>query len=227
MRDMLAGVSWVTCVGEAASGPAAVDAINALAPDLVFLDIQMPGMLGTDVLRHIKRQPHVIFTTAYAEHAVTAFELGALDYLLKPFGRERLERSLGRARAALGEPGSPAPFSRLTEAFATGPMSRLFVRSGAAVVPIAVDAVIRFEADGDYVTAHTARGKHHLHVSLNRLEARLDATRFVRVHRSHIVSLAHVTAFRRVSGRTVADMSDGARLAVSRERARELRNLGV
>jgi two-component system LytT family response regulator len=227
MRDMLADVSWVTCVGEAASGPAAVEAINSLKPDLVFLDIQMPGMLGTEVLKHVKKQPHVIFTTAFAEHAVTAFELGALDYLLKPFGQARLEKSLERARAAFGEPGGPTPFDRLSEAFATGPMTRLFVRVGATVVPIAVDSILRFEADGDYVTAYSARGKHLLHLSLNRLEARLDPTRFTRVHRSHIVNLSHVSAFRRVKGRVVAEMSDGARVSVSRERASELRQLGV
>jgi two-component system LytT family response regulator len=227
MRDMLAAISWVNCVGEAASGPATVDAINSLTPELVFLDIQMPGMLGTDVLRHVKPRPHVIFTTAFAEHAVTAFELGALDYLLKPFGQERLEKSLERARAAFGEPGGPSALDRLTEAFATGPMTRLFVRSGAAVLPIAVESVTHFDADGDYVTAHSARGKHLLHLSLNRLEARLDPAKFARVHRSHIVNLAHVSAFRRVKGRVVAELSDGARVAVSRERARELRQLGV
>jgi two-component system LytT family response regulator len=227
MRDMLANVSWVRCVGEAASGPAAVQAINTLTPDLVFLDIQMPGMLGTEVLRHVKRQPHVIFTTAFAEHAVTAFELGALDYLLKPFGQARLEKSLERARAAFGEPGTPPAFDRLSEAFASGPMTRLFVRSGASVMPVAVESVIRFEADGDYVTAYTAKGRHLLHLSLNRLEARLDATRFARVHRSHIVNLSHVSAFRRVNGRVVADMTGGARVAVSRDRARELRHLGI
>jgi two-component system LytT family response regulator len=227
MRDMLAGVTWVKCVGEVASGPAAVEAIDTFKPELVFLDIQMPGMSGTEVLRNVKWQPHVIFTTAFAEYAVTAFELGALDYLLKPFGQERLEKSLERARAALGEPNLTPAFDRITEAFATGPMSRLFVRSGAAVIPVAVESVIRFEADGDYVTAFTAKGKHLLHLSLTRLEARLEATKFARVHRSHIVNLAHVTAFKRVQGRVVAEMTDGVRVAVSRERARELRQLGV
>src|SRR5688572_9758561 len=87
LRDMLAEISWVRWIGDAASGPAAVEAIDRLRPDLVFLDIQMPGLLGTEVLRKITHQPYVVFTTAYAQHAVTGFELGALDYLLKPFGR--------------------------------------------------------------------------------------------------------------------------------------------
>src|SRR5512132_3001097 len=105
---MLGGVEWLTCVGEAASGPAAVEAINRLRPELVFLDIQMPGLLGTEVLRRVEHQPFVVFTTAFAQHAVTAFELGALDYLLKPFGPERLATTLERVRAAFGEPrGTP------------------------------------------------------------------------------------------------------------------------
>ncbi|MFI5312046.1 MAG: LytR/AlgR family response regulator transcription factor, partial [Gemmatimonadales bacterium] len=112
LRDMLAAMDWVTVVGEAANGPAAVEAINTLKPELVFLDIQMPGFLGTEVLRRVQHQPFVVFTTAYAEHAVTAFELGALDYLLKPFGAVRFAASMERVRVALGESDAHAPFDR-------------------------------------------------------------------------------------------------------------------
>ena len=142
-------------MGEVGDGPAAVQALNTLRPELVFLDIQMPGMLGTDVLTTVAHQPLVVFTTAFAQHAVAGFELGALDYLLKPFGKERLVKSLERIRAA---------------------------------------------------------------------EARLDATRFLRIHRTHIVNLDHVVAFRRRDGgRVEAELHDGSRLPVSRERAKELR----
>jgi two-component system LytT family response regulator len=227
LRDMLADVAWITCVGEAASGPAAVDAINTLRPDLVFLDIQMPGLLGTDVLRYVTQQPFAVFTTAYAQHAVTAFELGALDYLLKPFGPERLAKTLERVRSALGEPAPPA-FDRLREALSRGPMSRLFVRSGAAIIPVDVASVSWFEARGDYVAAHVGPARHLVHLSLNRLEARLDPRRFARIHRAHIVNLDHVTAFRRHGkGRLMAELRDGARLAVSRTRAHEVRGLGA
>lgn len=227
LRHMLAGIDWVTCVGEAASGPATVDAINTLKPELVFLDIQMPGLLGTEVLRQTKHQPHVVFTTAFAQHAVTAFELGALDYLLKPFGPDRLATTLERVRAALGEPAPPS-FDRLQEALGKGPISRLFVRSGGSIIPVAVSSVSWFEARGDYVAAHVGPVRHVLHVSLNRLEARLDPERFVRIHRTHIVNLDHVAAFRRQGKRRlVAELTDGTRLAVSRSRAQELRGLGA
>lgn len=228
LRDMLTSVEWLTCVGEAASGPAAVDGINTLRPELVFLDIQMPGFLGTEVLRRVQHQPFVVFTTAFAQHAVTAFELGALDYLLKPFGPERFATALERVRAALGEPSATPTFDRLSEAMRHGPMSRLFVRSGGAIIPVAVDDVIWFEAQGDYVAAHVGRSQHVLHLSLNRLEARLDPKRFTRIHRTHIVNLDHVTAFRpHGKDRLVAVLTDGTRLAVSRNRAKDLRDLGA
>ncbi|HEX5576915.1 MAG TPA: response regulator, partial [Gemmatimonadaceae bacterium] len=120
---MLSSVEWLTIVGEASNGLAAVEAIDRLRPDLVFLDIQMPGVLGTEVLKTVQHQPHVVFTTAFAQHAATAFELGALDYLLKPFGRERLLKSLERVRAALGEPNALPAFDRLREAIGSGPMT--------------------------------------------------------------------------------------------------------
>jgi two-component system LytT family response regulator len=228
LRDMLAAVDWVTCVGEAASGPAAVEAINRLRPELVFLDVQMPGMLGTDVLRNLDHQPFVVFTTAYAQHAVTAFELGALDYLLKPFGAERLLTALERVRAAFGEPSATSPVDRAREALSSGPMSRLFVRSGRSIVPILVSNVSWFEALGDYVAAHVDGRKHVLHLSLNRLETRLDPAKFARIHRTHIVNLDCVAAFRRVAkDRLVAELTDGTRLAVSRQKAQDLRALGV
>ncbi len=228
LRDMLAETNWITIIGEAANGLAAVAAINALKPELVFLDIQMPGMLGTDVLAHVEHQPFVVFTTAYAQHAVAGFELGALDYLLKPFGPERLARCLDRIRAAIGEPNVLPAFSRLREALSNGPMSRLFVRSGGGIIPVLVEEVSWFESSGDYVTAHVGRSRYMLHLALSRLEARLDGRRFVRIHRTHIVNLDRVAAFRPAGkGRLVAEMDDGSRLPVSRERAKELRILGV
>ena len=224
LRRMLAEYPWLECAGEAASGPAALEALDRLRPELVFLDIEMPGLDGVEVLRRAPASPLVVFTTAYAEHAVTAFELGALDYLLKPFGPERLSAALERVRAALGEPAPPAG-ERLRETWSQGPIHRLFVRSGRAIVPVAVESVRWFEAVGDYVAAHADGGQHLLHVPLQRLEARLDPARFERIHRTHIVNLDRVGSFRREpDGRMVALLDDGTRLAVSRARAQHLRD---
>ncbi|HEY2396327.1 MAG TPA: LytTR family DNA-binding domain-containing protein [Rudaea sp.] len=225
LHRMLAEVEWLHCVGDAASGPEALQAIAALEPELVLLDVEMPGLSGIDVLRSLRQAPYVVFTTAYAEHAVAAFELGAIDYLLKPFGSERLQASLERVRAALGEPRA-ALLDRVGEALSRGPMSRLFVRSGRSIVPIAVDGIVWFEAVGDYVAAHAGGAQHLLHVSLSRLEERLDARRFARIHRTYMVNLDHVVAFRRqLTGEVVAELRDGTRLPVSRAKAQELRHL--
>src|SRR5687767_10118893 len=172
LRSMLRAFEWVEVVGEAGDGEAAVQGIRALKPELIFLDVQMPGMLGTDVFRRIEHQPFVIFTTAFSEHAVTAFELGAVDYLLKPFGPSRLAAAMERVRAALGEPAPADTFERLSGALAGGPISRLFVRIGGTLVPLPVERVSWFEANGDYVTAHAGSARHLLHLSLSRLEAR-------------------------------------------------------
>jgi len=223
LRHMLGEVEWIECVGEAANGLTAVEAINALRPELVFLDIQMPGLLGTQVIARVQHQPFVVFTTAYAQHAVAAFELGALDYLLKPFGEERLHATLERIRAAVGEPRASA-FNRFSEAMSRAPMSRLFVRSGRSIMPLKVTDIAWFEAVGDYIAAHAGTTQHLLHLSLSQLEERLDPQRFVRIHRTHIVNLDHVAAFRRQpDARLIAELRDGTRLAVSRAKAQELR----
>lgn len=226
LRAMLREFEWVEVVGEAADGESAVAGIHALRPELVFLDVQMPGLLGTEVMRRLDRPPFVVFTTAYSEHAVSAFELGAVDYLLKPFGPSRLAATMERIRSVLGEPAPVDAFERLSGALGTGPISRLFVRIEGAVIPVAVDSVSRFEAAGDYVIAHAANGPHVLNLSLTRLEARLDPNRFVRVHRAHIVNLDQVRAFKPdVSGNLEVELVDGSRAPVSRSRAQELRSL--
>lgn len=228
LRAMLTAFEWVEVVGEAADGVAAVEAINRLQPELVFLDVQMPGLLGTEVLHRIERQPFIIFTTAFSQHAVSAFELGAVDYLLKPFGPARLSAAMERIRSAIGEPAGVGAIERLSGALSSGPISRLFVRKGGSLVPLPVDEVWWLEAEGDYVIAHTGRTHHALHLSLSRLEERLDPQRFVRVHRGHIVNLDHVRAFKQEArGNLEAELVDGRRVPVSRARAQQLRSLGL
>jgi two-component system LytT family response regulator len=228
LRRMLEMTDRVDVIGEAATGTAAVEGIDRLRPDLVFLDIRMPGLLGTEVPARLTHRPFIVFTTAHAEHAVAAFALGAVDYLLKPFGAVRLAQTLERVRGAFGEEGAVAPFDRLGETLGKGPLTRIFVRAGAAIVPVPVASIRWFEADGDYVTAHGEQGRHVLSLPLAHLEARLDPRRFVRIHRTHLVNLDHVVAFRRHGkGGMTAELRDGTRLAVSRARAQELRRLGL
>jgi two-component system LytT family response regulator len=224
LRAMLGAFDWVSVVGEAADGASAVDAIDRLRPELVFLDVQMPGLLGTEVVRRIQHQPFIIFTTAYSQHAVTAFAVSAVDYLLKPFGAVRLASALERVRSAIGEPAPAGVLERLSGTLASGPITRLFVRTGGALIPLAVASVSRFDAEGDYVGGT----RHVLNLPLSRLEERLDPARFVRVHRAHIVNLDHVRAFRPdPRGNLRAELTDGALVPVSRGKARALRRLGL
>jgi two-component system LytT family response regulator len=227
LKGMLSAFDWIQVIGETSDGQSAVRAIETLKPELVFLDVQMPGLLGTDVLRHIDHRPFVIFTTAYSQHAVTAFELGAVDYLLKPFGQSRLAAAVERIRGAIGQPSSVDAIERLSGALGGGPITRLFARIGNAIVPIPVDRVSRLEASGDYVVAHVGGSRHLLHVSLSSLVARLDPRRFAQVHRAHVVNLDHVREFKRdPRGNLEAELTDGTRVPVSRARAQEVRSLG-
>lgn len=227
LRAMLSAFDWIHLVGEAADGESARQQIDALRPELVLLDVQMPGLIGTDVLRRLVHRRYVIFTTAFSEHAVTAFELGAVDYLLKPFGPSRLAAAMQRVQATIGEPVPVDAIERLSGALGGGPITRLFVRVGATLLPLPVERVSRFEADGDYVIAHADAARHVLQLSLSRLEERLDPKRFIRVHRGHLVNLELVRAFKSdTRGNLEAQMADGSRVPVSRARAKDVRSLG-
>ena len=226
LEEYLRGVEWIRVVAEARDGLEAVEVIERLRPELLFLDVQLPELDGLAVLHRLTHVPEVIFTTAYDQHAVAAFELGAVDYLVKPFGRERFLATLERARRRLA-PSEPWPASveRVRAALAP-PLERLFARKGDRIVPIPTREVSRIEACGDYARVHAASGKYLLHVSLAELEERLDAGRFARVHRSHLVNLeaiAHLEPFD--ERRLVLILLDGSRVVASRAASERLRRL--
>lgn len=232
LRDLLAEIDWIECIGEASDGRAGVAAIDELKPDLVFLDIEMPELNGLEVLRRIKHDPAIVFTTAYDKFAVTAFELEAIDYLLKPFGRDRLVTALERVRRAIRDPGDEPMAKRAGEAMdqlaGSGPLVRIFVRDRGRIVPIGVNEIERLEADDDYVAVHTRGRRFLVYLGMNEFEARLDPQRFLRIHRSHIVNLDHVAALEPFDAtRLQIHMKDGTRLTASRTRSRELRGLAI
>lgn len=224
LREFVAEVDWLACVGEACDGTSAVRAIDDLRPALVFLDVRMPGIDGIEVLRRIAHRPEVVFTTAYDHYAVTAFEVGALDYLVKPFGRARFHKMLDRVRATvLAAERGPSASERAFEAMG-GPLRRLFARRDRHIVPIPLESVTRIEARGDYVAVHHPGGTHLMHVALSELETRLDPERFFRVHRSHIVGLDHIATIRpRDDRRFSIVMADGAEIVASRAGSHRLR----
>jgi two-component system LytT family response regulator len=228
LRELLDQVEWIECVGEAADGIAAVRMIDEMRPDLVFLDIEMPGMTGIEVLSRITHDPAIVFTTAYDRYAVTAFELEALDYLLKPFGAKRLAATLERVKKAL-DGGETSVGERARAALESRePFSRIFVRDRGRIIPIAVDGIDRLEAEDDYVGVHSGGKRYLVYLTMSEFEARLDPQRFVRIHRSHIVNLDKVAAFLpEDGGRLSIEMKDGTKLSASRTRARELRHLAI
>ncbi len=195
LRDLVTAVPLVEIVGEAENGEAAALAIDELRPDIVFLDVEMPGLDGLGVLQRIRHQPVVIFTTAYDRYAVEAFELAAVDYLLKPFGRERFRDAVERALRTLAANDVPPSLERARATLGGTPLGRIFVRDRGSIVPLTLAAVERFEAQDDYVIAHVDGRRFALRVTLQAVEESVDPARFIRVHRSHIVNLDHVEAF--------------------------------
>jgi two-component system LytT family response regulator len=226
LRDLIKEVPWLVRLGEATNGRAAIAAINELQPDLIFLDVRLPGLSGIDVLAQVRHVPAVIFTTAFDQFAVTAFEIGAVDYLLKPFGRERFGRALERARPVLQRFASATTVDRAQEVLTQGTIARLFVRDAGRIVPIRVASIERLEACDDYVIVHVPGRQFRINLTLSEIEQRLDPRVFVRVHRSHIVNMDHVASWTPYDGsRFQVMLRSGATLISSRQRSRELRDL--
>jgi two-component system, LytTR family, response regulator len=227
LRELIREVPWLNSVGEATSGRTAIAAIDELQPDLVFLDVQLPGCSGLEVLARVRHRPAVIFTTAHDQFAVSAFELAALDYLLKPFGRERFGRAIERARPLLERSEAESTAERAREVLTAGPVPRLFVRDAGRIVPIRVSSIERLQACDDSVIVHAGGRRFRLNMPLSDLEGRLDPQVFVRVHRSHVVNLDHVASWTPYDGsRFQIALRSGATIMASRQRSRMLRDLG-
>lgn len=230
LRELLAEHDDIECVGEAVDGAAAVEAIETLKPDIVFLDVEMPEGTGLDVLDRITHEPAVIFTTAFDRYAVTAFELQAVDYLLKPFGKERLAQALKRLSTSAPEGASArATRARAALSAADGTLAeRILVRDRGRLVPVSVSQIVRLEAGDDYTTVHTAGRSYLVYLALQEFERLLDGGKYLRIHRSHIVNLDHVAHFVPVDGgRFQLELKDGTSLPVSRAYAKALRERAV
>lgn len=226
LRALVQGHEALQLVGEAADGDTAAALIDAARPDVVFLDVRMPGRDGFAVLQSITHRPHVVFTTAHDTHAVQAFELGAVDYLLKPFGASRFATAVTRLRERVTLPSDVEPLDRLREVQedAGKPLERVFVRIGQRLVPVRLADVSRLDADGDYVALVLDGRRHLLGMTLSALLPRLDPARFVRIHRSHVVNLDFVAAVRsHDAGRYLVELRDGAKLVASRSGTQALR----
>ncbi len=227
LREFAAEIDWLALVGEAADGRTAVDLINALQPDLILLDVQIPEMSGLEVLNRAEHQPAVVFTTAYDKYAVNAFELEAFDYILKPFGRARFRTAIERVRRRLEEKFSEETQNEhaAREKPEKEKLTRLFVRSRDSIVPLTTDDISRFEADDDYVKVYAGNRFYLIHQTLSEIESRLDASRFCRVHRSVIVNLEYVERVESQDRRLLIILKDKTEILASRSGSQILRNL--
>jgi two-component system LytT family response regulator len=217
VKRLLADDPRFLLVGEAADGTEALARVEALRPDLLLLDVQMPGLTGFEVLEAlgVEGAPAVIFSTAYDTFALQAFEAHAVDYLLKPYDAERFGRALDKAHALLvGGRKEAGGLQGLLEA---RKLERLVVKVGEAWVPLRLDTVWRLSAEDKYVRLHTAQGEHLVRQSLRALEERLDPARFVRVHRGDIVNLDAVARLEPwTHGDGILTLKDGSTVILSR-----------
>ena len=226
LRTYLRDLGCSGAINEAGDGTTAVALANEHRPGLVFLDVVMPGATGLEVLRQLDYEPKVIFTTAHDEYAVTAFELGALDYVLKPFGKERLQRAIERGEAALNTAAAPL-LTRATEALRpASPLSRIFVRDGSRILPVEISQIERIQGADDYATIITNSKEYLVNIRLSDLEARLEQAHFLRIHRSHLINLQFVTAIDPWdSVRLQVAMQSGVKIVASRTGSKRLREL--
>jgi two-component system LytT family response regulator len=224
LRTFLDAEPGLAIVGEARNGPEAVDLIRTERPDLVFLDVQMPELDGFGVLDALEgeRLPAVVFVTAYDEYAIRAFDVHAVDYLLKPFDEERFRVALRRVRARLGERRQQSLDERLEAVLAElrareQYADRLLVKNEGRVTVVQVDDVDWIEAADNYVRVHTARGRYLMRESIKGIERKLNPRHFARVHRSAIVNLARVRELQPLfGGEYVIILSTGSKLTLSR-----------
>ena len=227
LREMLAAHPDIEIAAECANGFEAVKAVAEVKPDLVFLDIQMPKLDGFDVLELVGRETPVVFVTAYDEFALKAFDVHAVDYLLKPFGAERLADALSRARTRVASREVPAVQPLLAAARAErSPLQRILIRDRADVHVIPVGKIDFLESQDDYVAVKAGGRTYLKEQTLSELEALLDRAAFVRIHRRYILNLSRLARLElAVTDSRIAILTDGTQLPVSRSGYARLREL--
>ena len=229
LREELESISGIEVIGEAENGTGALDDIALHRPDLVLLDLQMPGMSGLDVVRRLKRGTHIpaiVIVTAYDKYALQAFEAGAIDYLLKPVGRDRLEEAVGRARR-IGGKEAAEKLANLQEIGDPQPRTRKIVgKVGEEYFLLGADEIFAFHAEGDLVWILTARKKYLATQTLKVLEERLKNSSFRRIHRSALINVDHVRKMSALSSqRWLITLSNDREFIASKRQAQSVREL--
>ncbi len=225
IRSHLENDPDVEILGEAGDGVEALERIRTDRPELVLLDVQMPEMNGFEVLDALtpEEMPFVVFVTAYDQYALNAFQVHALDYLLKPYEDERLQEALDRAKSQLRQKnGSRASTKRLVEMLDStksdrGCVGRIMVRSGGRITFVRVDDVDWIEAQGDYICLHTQGKRHLVREKISEMETQLSPDHFLRIHRSTMINVARIKEMQPLfHGEYAVVLQDGTRLTMSR-----------
>ncbi|MES3020062.1 MAG: LytTR family transcriptional regulator DNA-binding domain-containing protein [Pseudomonadota bacterium] len=225
LREYLARHPDLSIVAECANGFEAVKAIAELAPDLVFIDIQMPKLNGFEVVELAGDKTRYVFVTAFDQYAIKAFEIHAVDYLLKPFSQQRLDEALAHARTQLGKPGAVDAVVRET-ALRNKPLERVLIRDGAKVHVIAAAKIAYIEAQDDYVQIRSDGRSYLKNQTLSELESQLDPAVFLRIHRSYLLNIACIARIE-PSGKDshTAVLLDDTRIPISRSGYQKVKSL--
>jgi two-component system, LytTR family, response regulator len=222
LRRLLKAHSDVDVVGEAADPEEALRAISRFLPDVIFLDVEMPGCSGFDLLEKLEDVPEVIFTTAYDEYAVRAFEINALDYLVKPVTAERLASALARAQKTLGM----TPASAVPTAIVGTAAHQIFVRDKDRCWIVRVSDIVLMESEGNYTRLHFGANAPLVYRSLSAIEERLNPSSFFRANRAQIINLRCIQSVgSEIEGRLLVNLTSGKQVEISRRQAKRLREL--
>lgn len=226
VRSYISDIPGIEILGECENGFDALKAVQELKPDLLFLDIQMPKINGFELLEVLDRKPEIIFTTAFDQYAIRAFEMNAVDYLLKPFSRQRLADALEKARKRLAENVIPPLIEVFQKQLDEEPkiLERVITRLGSKITVIPVEKISYIEAADDYVMIFSDLGKHLKEKTMKYFEEHLPKELFIRIHRSYIVNITEIKSLELYSKDSyLAVLKNGEKLKVSSEGYRKLR----
>lgn len=231
LRTFLSGIDDIDVIGECADGFTGLKAINDSKPDLVFLDIQMPKLTGFELLELLDEIPEVIFTTAYDQYALQAFELNAVDYLMKPFSKQRLRQAVDKVieRFRLKQSGRDSVLKLATHVHdKPQPIDRIVVKTGSKIQVIPVDEIEQLEAQDDYVMIHAPEGRFMKKDTISFYEQALPEDKFLRIHRSHIVNINQILRIEQYGKESyLLILKNGNQVNVSKSRIKDLkRELG-
>ena len=231
LQEYLVEFPNIEIVGECDSGEQAVKTINSLQPDLIFLDVQMPELSGFGVLKKLEKIPFVIFSTAYDKYALQAFEVNAVDYLLKPYDRERFNQAVQRV---LERMENNAPSNEQIQSLINSiemdkvDTKRLWIKENGSLMPIKLQKIDWIEAMDDYACLHVGKATHLVNQTMRELEAKLDDKMFMRIHRSTIVNLDSIQELRPLgAGNYQVVLKDRTKLSLSRGQAKKLKELAI